>query len=159
AKLQMGIFAHMREQIRRDDPRKTQDTADWEAAHLANRFAGALPIESMSQFSRMLANLAFFSRTFTFGNLGVFKDAATGLPKNIQSAIVEAGGELQRQLAVKSARKIAVHAILLDIGLMVAANSIIQDALDYLYGPDRHNLSAIGQGYVDRARRLGKMIA
>lgn len=158
AKLQMGIFSHMRQQLRRDHPEMTQDTADWQAAHLANRFAGALPIEAMSATSRKLANLALFSRTFTLGNLGVFKDVATGLPKNIQSSILQAGGELQRQLAVKSGRKIATHAILLDVGLMVAANSILQDVLDYLNGPDKGNLTKIAQGYVDRAARTMKLV-
>lgn len=159
AKLQMGIFAHMRDQLRRDHPEMTQDTADWQAAHLANRFAGALPIEAMSATSRKLANLALFSRTFTLGNLGVFKDTATGLPKNIQSAILRQGGEFQRQLAVKTGRKIAVHAILLDVGLMVAANSIVQDVIDYLSGPDKGNLSKIAQGYVERAQRLMHSVA
>lgn len=90
ADLQMGLYVNMR----RDLIRKGHDplTASRVAAHFANRYAGALPIEAMSAAARKFANMLLFSRTFTLGNLGAMKDMLTGLPRDVQAQILRDAG-------------------------------------------------------------------
>jgi hypothetical protein len=64
-----------------------QQTASRIAAHWANRYAGALPKEAMSDAATKVANMLLFSRSFTLGNLGVLKDMLTGLPKDVLAQI------------------------------------------------------------------------
>src|SRR5205823_1587841 len=61
--LQMGLYTNFRDDMRAKgvDPQ----TSARVAAHLANRYAGALPIEAMSNNARKIANMLMFSRSFT----------------------------------------------------------------------------------------------
>jgi hypothetical protein len=52
------------------------DVAAVAAAHLANRYAGAVGHEDMSKFAHMAANGYFFSKSFNVANIGTVKDAA-----------------------------------------------------------------------------------
>jgi len=105
-------------------------TATRMAAHEANRFAGTLPYESMSRLARNLANFEFFSRTFTFGNLGVMKDMLTGLPRDVAAQIERDAGTAAMWAAKSEVRKISLHAFALDIALMYGVNSALQNGLD-----------------------------
>jgi hypothetical protein len=70
--LQMGLYVNFRDaaMAKGVDPQ----TAQRMAAHIANRYAGALPQEAMSDSARKIANMMMFSRSFTLGNIGVIKD-------------------------------------------------------------------------------------
>ena len=76
ADLQAGLFKTFSDHL--VEKGYDQQTADRLAAHWANRYAGTLPREAMSQLSRKIANVVLFSRTYTLGNLAVVKDMITG---------------------------------------------------------------------------------
>jgi hypothetical protein len=91
-----------------------QQTASRIAAHWANRYAGALPKEAMSDAATKVSNMLLFSRSFTLGNLGVLKDMFTGLPKDVLAQIerdagfkagsIEAGIEAGRRPSRRASR-------------------------------------------------------
>lgn len=150
--LQMGLYVNLRdaEISKGTDPKAAQALA----AHLANRFAGALPMESMGNAARKIANVSMFSRSFTIGNLGVMKDMFVGLPSDVKAQLTRDVGEVETKKASKAARRKAQAAFALDIALMYAGNSILQDFLDHV-NRDK-SLTDIEQGYIDRWQRLIK---
>ena len=152
ADLQMGLAINFERKAIQDglDPQ----SATRLAAHMANRFAGALPNEAMSANARKLANFIFFSRTFTFGNLGVMKDMMTGLPRDVQAQIGRDAGEVARFAAKGEAQRVAISAFTKDIALMYVANSALQSGFDYLKRDK--SLSEIEQGYIDRFDKMLK---
>ncbi|CAO3353104.1 transglycosylase SLT domain-containing protein [Azospirillum melinis] len=152
--LQMGLYKNVREDLIRR--RVDEATASRIAAHFANRYAGALPKEAMGETATRIANLAMFSRTFTIGNLGVMKDMLTGLPSEVRSQIARDAGELQAKAAVSMARKKALHAFLIDVGMMYAANSLLQSGLNVMMRDS--SLDKEAAGYVERFQRLLKHV-
>lgn len=156
--LQMGLYTNvkrieMAKLIKSGmDEQSANGVAGKIAAHMANRYAGALPNESMSAMSRKVANLTLFSRSFTIGNLGVMKDIFTGLPTDVQAQIKRDYGDLALRTGVDIARRKAVAAFIIDIGLMYALNSLTQDAFDYLKRDK--SLSDIEKSYADRFAAL-----
>jgi hypothetical protein len=152
ARLQMGLYTNFRESLIAKG--HDEQTAGRAAAHLANRYAGALPAESMSENARKFANLALFSRTFTLGNIGAMKDMFVGLPRDVQAQIGrDAGPEALKKIRSYAKRK-ATMTVALDLGLMYAGNSLLQDISDRLRGDK--SLGEIGMGYVDRIAALLK---
>ena len=124
ADLQAGLYVHIRDQQLAHglDPL----TAQRMAAHFANRYAGALPMESMSKMARTTANLLLFSRSFTLGNLAVYKDIAMGLPSDVRAQIEQEGGLPQLEQVQGAARQKAIGLLVMDvvlqkIGLSLAA--------------------------------------
>ena len=123
ADLQMGLYVKIRDTGIRNglDPQ----TAQREAAHLANRYAGALPMEALSKTASSAANLVLFSRSFTLGNLGAFKDLTTGLPSDVQAQIMRDSGPLMLEQAQGMMRRKAIGMFVLEaamqtMGLAVA---------------------------------------
>lgn len=158
ADLQMGLYVNLRDDL----IRKGQDrnTASYMAAHMANRYAGALPKEAMSNEATKLANLMLFSRQFTIGNLGVFKDAVTGLPKDILAKIEADGGTINPDAAGYAkalARRKAISTIALDVALLYAGNTILQSAFNVMLG-DR-TLDQEFKGYIRRAQKVMSEVA
>ncbi len=148
--LQAGLYGALRE---KEIEKGTDPAAAGKlAAHFANRFAGALPNEAMSAGARKVANILLFSRTFTLGNLGLMKDMVTGLPRDIQSQIRTASGDLAAAAATSRARRIAIASFIVDIGLMYVGNSLMQNVFQKMKGDK--TLGEIGQGYVDRLHKL-----
>jgi hypothetical protein len=142
--LQAGLYANFRDSLlaKQVDRR----TANIVAAHFANRFAGALPVETMSDGARKVSNFLMFSRTFTLGNLGVMKDMLTGLPKDVLAQLERDGGFSAGSIAnadetspavsyAKSlARRKAMAVVATDIGLMIVGNSLLQSAFNVMRG-------------------------
>lgn len=150
ADLQMGLYMHLRDQLLKDGFDK--DTAGKMAAHFANRYAGALPIEAMSEAARRLANVMMFSRTFTMGNLGVMKDVLSGLPSDVASQIERNSGvDAARAAKTKGAQK-AFKILALDIGLMRVGNILLAAGLGLMLLDD--HLDHILKGYASRLSRL-----
>ncbi len=125
--LQMGLYTTMRDKAIEagHDPQ----TAGRMAAHFANRYAGALPIESMSQGARTIANFLMFSRSFTLTNLGAFKDVVAGLPRDVQAQIlrdrgIEALNQIQGTARRKAATMLAMDVVLSHVGTFLAAYAI-----------------------------------
>jgi hypothetical protein len=148
--LQMGLYTNFRDHLIAKG--NSPDAAAYMAAHFANRYAGALPLESMSSTSRKLANLALFSRTYTLGNLGALKDVITGLPRDVQAQIARDGTVEQLKGVRSLAARKAIAILATDIALFYAGNSILQSAVSYIAG--RQDLSEIEKGYVDRLKGL-----
>lgn len=113
--LQMGLYTHLRDAAVKHGA--DDQTAGRYAAHFANRYAGALPIEAMSKSARMWANMLLFSRSFTLTNLGAFKDLTNGLPKDIQAQILRDKGTAALEKIQGTARRKAASLLIMDIAL------------------------------------------
>jgi hypothetical protein len=156
ADLQMGLYQRIL--AKGEAKGLSRQEAVIVAAHEANRFAGALPNESMSKMARQIANFTLFSRSFTLGNLGAMKDAA-GLPRDVQAMLKSAGADAKAvgvagQLAASFGRRAATGAIIKDIALAHLGLALVQSAVNlYQSGGDWEKEK---QGYVDRWHRLVK---
>lgn len=161
ADLQAGLYVNFRSDMIAKG--MDQTTASRIAAHFANRYAGALPKEAMSEGATKVANFMLFSRSFTLGNLGVMKDMLTGLPKDVLAQIERdagfragsiEGAEAVAQEAAQSAKVIArrkaMMVVGLDVGLMLAGNSILQSAFNVMLGDN--TLGQEGHEYMRRFR-------
>jgi hypothetical protein len=148
--LQAGLYGNVRQDLIRKG--LDEQTAGRIAAHFANRYAGALPNESMSANARKLANLVLFSRSFTLGNMGVMKDMFTGFPPDVAAQIKRDAGEMALRQGVSIAKRKAVAAFVLDVGLMYAGNALMQNAFDKMKRDK--SLSEIQLAYLERLRKL-----
>jgi hypothetical protein len=120
-KLQVGIYKNARDSFIKSG--LSPEAAGIAAAHVANRYAGALPAEHLHFWANVAANVLLFSRSFTLGNLGVMKDALKGAPPHILAAIETASGQsAQAKVALK---KKAQFAVALDVGLHVIGNAML----------------------------------
>lgn len=149
ADLQMGLYSNFRETL--VGKGIDSQTASRAAAHWANRYAGAIPQEAMSDSARKIANMLLFSRSFTMGNLGAMKDMINGLPRDVRAQISRDIGSLDpkaegyiKSLAVRK----AVSIVMLDMGLMYVGNSILQSAFNVM-ATDR-TASEEMRGYAER---------
>lgn len=128
--LQVGIYDTMRSRYieKGFDPQ----IAGTMAAHIANRYAGALPPEHLSRGANMAANLMLFSRSFTLGNLGVMKDMLNGAPSHVRARIEQMGGPQAVAAAQSQLRRKAIAAFTMDIGLFFMANGLLQAGIQVL---------------------------
>lgn len=132
ADLQAGVYAHFRDEFVSSG--MDRQTAVRMAAHEANRLAGSLPAESMSQAARSVANTLLFSRTFTLGNIGIMKDMFTGLPKDVLAQIErDAGPEAMRD-AKSLARRQAFSTVVTDMALFYVGTSVMQSGVNMILG-------------------------
>lgn len=145
ADLQIGLYAHIKEQqiAKLTKAGLAPDAANAAAikiaGHWANRYAGALPNEAMSAATRKWANLSLFSRSFTLGNLAIYKDAVRGLPADIRSQLQVQFGSDVASVANKSARRKAGGTLMLEMGALYVMNSLLQDAMtSYRHKDDDH---------------------
>jgi hypothetical protein len=146
ADLQMGLYTNLRDDaIAKGIDRQT---ATRMAAHWANRYAGALPKEAMSDAATKVSNMLMFSRSFTMGNLGVMKDMLTGLPKDVIAQIerdagfragaINEAGELSNPAAGAvayakgMARRKAMAVVVADMALLYIGNSLMQNVMNVL---------------------------
>ncbi len=149
ADLQAGLYANFRDELLSKGV--DRQTATVAAAHWANRFAGALPREAMSDAATKTANMLLFSRTFTMGNLGIMKDMLTGMPRDVMAQLERNMGEVNPEAvgyAKSLARRRAIAVVAADIGLFYVGNSILQSALNVLTGDS--TLDKEMHGYAQR---------
>ena len=125
--LQVGIYDYLKNKWIAEGHDPT--TAGTMAAHMANRYAGALPPEHLSRGANMAANLLLFSRSFTLGNLGIVKDMFRGAPSHVLSAIEDRAGPAAATSAKSTLRRKAIAAFATDIGLFYMGNSLLQAGL------------------------------
>jgi hypothetical protein len=78
------------------------EVASVAAAHLANRYAGAIGHENMSKLTHMAANVYFFSKSFNAANVGTVKDAAFGTTAGLKALIEERAQSPQEAKEVMS---------------------------------------------------------
>jgi len=169
--LQIGLYDSLRRlwAAKGFDP----DVAGAMAAHIANRYAGALPAEHLSQVANMLANLLLFSRSFTLGNLAVMKDMLRGAPPHVLARIerfigpertysppgsgnpvrhplrylgdVAGGASAQAYLKRK-----ALSAVIMDIGLFLGVTALVQVGLQVLRNSNNQGLPKAAQDAYDQ---------
>jgi hypothetical protein len=122
ADLQMGLYTHIRDQLLRQGNTTGIGAKDAQriAAHFANRYAGALPMEGMSKLARETANLLLFSRSFTLGNLAAYKDIFKGMPSDVRSQIMMDGGIGALERVQGAARRKALSMMVMDVALSYA---------------------------------------
>lgn len=149
ADLQFGLYHDFKAKLIRKG--FDEQTAGRTAAHLANRYAGALPMELMSESARKLANLTMFSRSFTLGNIGAMKDAINGLPRDVQAQIMRDAGPLMHGKAVNYAKRKARQILMMDMALAYAMNTALQSGVRMAMGTTG---SQIGDEYLERMHKL-----
>lgn len=125
--LQVGIYNEMRGRF--EAKGFAPDVSGVMAAHMANRYAGALPPENLSRLANQTANLVLFSRSFTLGNLGVIKDMFNGAPAHIRASIEQMAGQEVANNARSALKRKAVATFALDIGLFYVANAALQSLI------------------------------
>ncbi len=153
--LQFGLYTTMRDHWIKNG-QMSEQSAQRLAAHEANRYAGALPMESMSNLARKWANAVLFSRTYTMGNWGVMKDALwNGLPRDVAAQIERDQGLGEMKKVRSLAKRSALGLLATDIGLIYASNSVLMSAFAYFSG--RQSKDQIFKGYWDRLIHLGEV--
>jgi hypothetical protein len=159
ADLQIGLYADAKAKLEKKflgmgmAPDAAKRAAGLEAAHLANRYAGALPNEAMSGGARKWANFLLFSRSFTLGNMGLFKDAVRGLPAEVRSQLTMEFGRAVADKANGVARRKAMATLLLDLGGMYIINSLVQDGVKaWLTSDDDHTF---GDRFAEQLAKYG----
>jgi hypothetical protein len=128
--LQMGLYMLTRDGLLAKG--YSRSTSVRAAGHIANRYAGALPLESMSTWARMLANIVLFSRTFTLGNIGVIKDIFTGAPRDVMSQIERDVGKTEADRIRWFLRRKALATVGLDIALGIISTAILASTIKVL---------------------------
>lgn len=168
ADLQAGMAVMMRASLM--DKGVDQYTANRMATHFANRYAGMIPQEAMSQGAHMLLNLSLFSKSFTMTNLGAYKDLVGGLPKDVQAQIRTRAFEIQRGLgrdeadaheaagaelaqAQGIARRKAAAVLVLDVAAMTTVASLAQALWQGQTG------QRIADDFKERLAKLGHKLA
>jgi polyhydroxyalkanoate synthesis regulator phasin len=141
--LQVGIYDTMRSRYIAKG--FAPDVAGTMAAHIANRYAGALPSEHLSKAANMAANLVLFSRSFTLGNLGVMKDMLNGAPAHVLARIEQMAGPDVAKSAQSQLRRKAISAFTMDIGLFLLANGLLQLGLQTLRQSPEQGLPSAAQ--------------
>ena len=97
------------------------------AAHVANRYAGALGRESMSSTAHKAANLLLFSKSFNAANIGQVKDAFYGLPAGLRAQITENSDAASAYKALAFAKHKARVGLVLDLAYSMLATTLVQD--------------------------------
>lgn len=124
------------------------------AAHLSNRYAGAVAQENMSEMARKVANVVLFSRSFNIGNLGTIKDMFSGMPEGLKAKLLQDVGEVEGQRAIGMARRKAITTVATDVAIAIGVNSVVQSAVNYMRQESSED--KITRSYLDR---LGSMFS
>lgn len=163
--LHAGMADAMSEHLMRRYPGMARETADTVSSHFANRIAGALPAEAMGRWSRAIANVVLFSRSFNVTTLGTFKDAFGprwsqgafrgfgGLPQDTAAKLEEDMGTIQRAMGDSATKRLAQLTILRGILFTIAGYSLLNDALNAILG------ESIPQLIRDYATRFRDMLS
>ena len=98
------------------------------AAHIANRYAGAIGKESMSEAAHVIANLTMFlQKSFNAGNVGTVKDAFYGLPAGLKAQLAEHSDVASAVKALDFAKNKARIGLVRDLVYAIVITSLVQD--------------------------------
>jgi hypothetical protein len=162
--MQVGMAVQMRNHFM--DHGIDQYTATRIATFFANRYAGAVPQEAMSQAAHAFGNVMLFSKSFTMTNLGAMKDPIVGLPGDVRAQIMEHFAALNRAMgktdieamdaagavlkqAQAATRKKAAMILMADFGAMAIITTLMQA---WLKGDDGDDFK---RDLLERAHALG----
>ena len=126
------------------------------AAHLANRYGGAVARENMGYWTRKALNVLLFSRSFNVGNIGAVKDTVFGLPAGIAAKIYNDVGQVAGDKAMKAAAGKARMGIVADLGMSMLLTAVTASAIKSLL--DDESIDDISKGYIRRFSEMGKEI-
>ena len=129
-----------------------QAAADAIAAHLANRYGGAVARENMSELARKAMNVMLFSRSFNVGNVGQVKDTVFGLPAGLAAKIYADVGKEAGDKAMAAARGKARSALMVDLGMSMLLTSVTASAIGYLVL--NQTADDIKNGYIRRLKAM-----
>jgi hypothetical protein len=96
------------------------------AAHIANRYAGAIGRENMSQLAHVVANITLFSKSFNAGNVGTVKDVFYGLPAGLKAQLLENSNAKSAIMAMQFAKHKARVGLVRDIAYAIVLTSMAQ---------------------------------
>jgi hypothetical protein len=154
ADIQAGIFARFEREFLRDG--QPPESAATQAAHFANRAAGALPQEAMAEWVHKAANILLFSRSYRLGNLGMVKDAILGLPRDMQATLLRTLGPAGLGRANAKARRFAISVLVVDLALLQLGNSFIESSIRVIR--QDKTIPQELHGYLDRLEKEMKHI-
>ena len=123
--LQAGIFEHARDAALKKG--MDENAASTYAAHVANRYAGAVGKENMSAIARKMANVVLFSRSFNMGNIGAVKDVFYGLPAGLKAQMMEHSTTQSAAMGLNMAKRKAFTGLVMDFASSVLLTSLVQD--------------------------------
>lgn len=152
--LQAGIFQDAFQKLQAKG--LSEPVAATLASHYANRYAGAVGKENMSNAARKWLNVLLFSRSFNVGNVGAVKDVLYGLPEGLRAQVSSlATSEKEASDAIGMAKRKAFSGLVLDLAAAVIATSVYQDWKKR----DKEKsimdqLSEAGAGYKQRAAEM-----
>jgi hypothetical protein len=104
-----------------------ENAATTVAAHIANRYAGAVGKENMSELAHITANITLFSKSFNAGNVGSVKDAFYGLPAGLKAQLMENSKAEDAMKALDFAKHKARVGLVRDAAFAIAITSLVQD--------------------------------
>lgn len=120
-------------------------------ADMGNRFAGVIPREEIGQAGRQLADVTFFSRGFTLGNMAAAKSIFTGAPRSVLAQI-ELDKGIQALFNVRStAQRKYMASFAIDYAYLHIGNSLLQSGANVMSGQD--DLDDELKGYWDRLKK------
>jgi len=129
-----------------------ENAATTVAAHISNRYAGAIGKENMSEAAHVIANLALFSKSFNAGNVGTVKDALYGLPAGLKAQLMEHSDVASAVKALDFAKHKARIGLVRDLVYAIAITSLVQDWVKRDKGKSfAENVSDGLDGYQKRA--------
>lgn len=117
------------------------------AAHIANRYAGAIGRENMSQAMHKFFNVMLFSKSFNMGNIGTVKDAFYGMPAGLRAQMFERGDKESLEKALQFAKSKARWGLVTDLAATILVTSLVQN----LFKDDK-------RGYMGRAQDMLEQI-
>ena len=123
--LQAGIFQHAHEAALKKG--MDENAASTYAAHVANRYAGAVGKENMSAIARKMANVVLFSRSFNMGNIGAVKDVFYGMPAGLRAQLMEHSSSESAAMGLSMAKRKAFTGLVMDFASSVLLTSLVQD--------------------------------
>lgn len=123
--LQAGIFQHANAAALKKG--LDANAAATYAAHVANRYAGAVGRENMSAVARKFANVILFSRSFNMGNIGAVKDVFYGMPAGLRAQMAEKSTAASAELGLNMAKRKAFSGLVAVLAATVLVTSLVQD--------------------------------
>lgn len=97
------------------------------AAHISNRYAGAVGRENMSAAMHKFANVLLFSKSFNAGNVGQVKDVLYGLPAGLKAQLIEGSSGKSAKHGMDFAKRKAFTGMVLDFTAAILLTSMVQD--------------------------------
>jgi len=104
-----------------------EETAKIVAAHIANRYSGAVGRENMSSAMHRFLNVLLFSKSFNMGNIGSVKDVLYGLPSGLKATLVSNASGSAAKIGMSYAKRKAMTGLALDFAATIIATSLVQD--------------------------------